>query len=115
MKADPIEPNIVLRARIADNLADDEEYLDEIHHGCNYVYVETNGEEESRRLHVRFRLAEIMVELDHMIREGLVASRTDPGWPESAGITCVFFRLTDVGRAYWRAHVKDTDRDRLYA
>lgn len=104
----PNESNL-LEHRIIDNLVADAQYLDELHHNCNLR--PTDG--LSPRC--RFRLAEIIIGLRVLTEEGLVRTHTDTFWPEDAGIGRVIFTLTDAGRAYWSAQIKNVDRDELYA
>ena len=101
--------NSLLRQRIVDNLVADAQYLDELHHNCNIR--PTDG----LSTRCRFRLAEIIIELGVLTNEGLVRTHVDTFWAEDAGVGRIIFTLTDAGCYYWRAQIKDADRDELYA
>ncbi|MBD3284632.1 hypothetical protein GF395_04300 [Candidatus Uhrbacteria bacterium] len=96
-----VQEDNVLAARIADALADDEEFVEEIYKDVNYQLVERESGgslaaclDPFRR---QYRLAEIITALADLETRGLVARRVVSGFPEEAGLGAVVFSLTQAG------------------
>jgi hypothetical protein len=105
-----MDPRMVLLYRILDQLVDDEEYLEEIYLGVSFSV----EDHVLTRYNPTFRMTTILEELNRLEQEGFIVRRKQEGWPESAGIHCVLFSLTEAGRRYWEANVKPHPPEKCY-
>jgi len=93
----------ILSMRVLDELIDDDdEELEEI-------YLDANARRKDNTWFMyreQFRLAEVVMCLQKLERDGLVVSKRHPDYPESCGVAAQVFHLTDLGRQAWEKNAK---------
>ncbi len=90
--------------RILDMLIDDDEQLEEVYLGVNYL----REDDVLYSYKEQFRLADVIRHLNLFEQNGLAVSFATSGYSADAGSGGRSFRLTNIGRSAWKKDVSES-------